>query len=65
MALALQILASGFAAGAVSDGAARAGAAEEVTVDDDVYFARFRDMTYAPVKNDPLSATLPTILQTQ
>ena len=32
-------------------------------VDDDVYFARFRDMTYAPVKDDPLSATLPTIPQ--
>jgi ABC-type branched-subunit amino acid transport system substrate-binding protein len=34
-------------------------------VDDDVYFARFRDMTYAPVKDDPLSATLPTIPQTR
>ncbi|MGN6797727.1 MAG: hypothetical protein ACTHKS_06220 [Gaiellaceae bacterium] len=34
-------------------------------VDDDVYFARFHDMTYAPVKDDPLSATLPTIPQTQ
>jgi branched-chain amino acid transport system substrate-binding protein len=32
-------------------------------VDDDVYFARFHDMTYAPVKDDPLSATLPTIEQ--
>ena len=34
-------------------------------VDDDVYFARFRDMTYAPVKDDPLSATLPPIPQTR
>lgn len=34
-------------------------------VDDDVYFARFRDMTYAPVKDDPLSATLPTLPQTR
>ena len=34
-------------------------------VDDDVYFARFHDMTYSPVKDDPLSATLPTIPQTQ
>ena len=33
-------------------------------VDDDVYFARFHDMTYAPVKDDPLSSTLPVILQT-
>jgi ABC-type branched-subunit amino acid transport system substrate-binding protein len=34
-------------------------------VDDDVYFARFHDMTYAPVKDDPLSATLPTLPQTR
>ncbi len=34
-------------------------------VDDDVYFARFRDMTYAPVKDDPLSGTLPRISQTR
>jgi ABC-type branched-subunit amino acid transport system substrate-binding protein len=34
-------------------------------VDDDVYFARFHNMTYAPVKDDPLSATLPTIPQTR
>ena len=34
-------------------------------VDDDVYFERFRDMTYAPVKDDPLSATLPRIAQTR
>ncbi len=34
-------------------------------VDDDVYFARFHDMTYAPVNDDPLSATLPTIPQTR
>jgi branched-chain amino acid transport system substrate-binding protein len=37
----------------------------EGVVDDDVYFARFSDMTYAPVKDDPLSATLPTIDQTR
>jgi ABC-type branched-subunit amino acid transport system substrate-binding protein len=37
----------------------------EGVVDDDVYFARFRDMTYAPVKDDPLSATLPVIPQTR
>ncbi|HSS72077.1 MAG TPA: ABC transporter substrate-binding protein [Gaiellaceae bacterium] len=35
----------------------------EGVVDDDVYFARFKDMTYAPVKDDALSATLPTIPQ--
>jgi hypothetical protein len=34
-------------------------------VDDDVYFARFEDMTYRPVKDDPLSATLPVIEQTR
>jgi len=32
-------------------------------VDDDVYFARFRDMVYVPVKDDPLSRTLPPIDQ--
>jgi ABC-type branched-subunit amino acid transport system substrate-binding protein len=37
----------------------------EGVVDDDVYFARFHDMTYAPVKDDPLSATLPTLPQTR
>jgi ABC-type branched-subunit amino acid transport system substrate-binding protein len=37
----------------------------EGVVDDDVYFARFHDMTYTPVKDDPLSATLPTISQTR
>ena len=37
----------------------------EGVVDDDVYFARFRDMTYAPVRDDPLSATLPRIPQTR
>jgi ABC-type branched-subunit amino acid transport system substrate-binding protein len=35
----------------------------EGVVDDDVYFARFHDMTFAPVKDDPLSATLPAIPQ--
>lgn len=34
-------------------------------VDDDVYFARFEDMTFRPVKDDPLSATLPVIEQTR
>ena len=37
----------------------------EGVVDDDVYFARFHDMTYAPVKDDPLSATLPVVPQTR
>ena len=37
----------------------------EGVVDDDVYFARFHDMTYAPVKDDPLSSTLPVIAQTR
>jgi ABC-type branched-subunit amino acid transport system substrate-binding protein len=37
----------------------------EGVVDDDVYFARFHDMTYTPVKDDPLSATLPTLPQTR
>lgn len=37
----------------------------EGVVDDDVYFARFEDMTYAPVKDDPLSATLPAIPETR
>jgi ABC-type branched-subunit amino acid transport system substrate-binding protein len=35
----------------------------EGVVDDDVYFARFHDMTYRPVKDDPLSSTLPPISQ--
>jgi hypothetical protein len=34
-------------------------------VDDDIYFARFHDMTYQPVQDDPLSATLPMIPQTR
>jgi ABC-type branched-subunit amino acid transport system substrate-binding protein len=34
-------------------------------VDDDIYFARFHDMTYQPVQDDPLSATLPPIGQTR
>jgi branched-chain amino acid transport system substrate-binding protein len=37
----------------------------EGVVDDDVYFARFLDMTFRPVEDDPLSSTLPTISQTQ
>jgi ABC-type branched-subunit amino acid transport system substrate-binding protein len=36
----------------------------EGVVDDDVYFARFHDMVYSPVHDDPLSSTLPTIPQT-
>jgi branched-chain amino acid transport system substrate-binding protein len=35
----------------------------EGVIDDDVYFARFHDMTYQPVKDDPLSKTLPPIIQ--
>jgi ABC-type branched-subunit amino acid transport system substrate-binding protein len=38
-------------------------ASHEGVVDDDVYFARFHDMTFAPVHDDPLSSTLPTIEQ--
>ena len=38
-------------------------ASHEGVVDDDVYFARFQDMTFTPVKDDALSATLPTIDQ--
>jgi len=34
-------------------------------VDDDVYFAHFDGMTFKPVKDDPLSATLPAIQQTR
>jgi ABC-type branched-subunit amino acid transport system substrate-binding protein len=37
----------------------------EGVVDDDVYFARFHDMTYQPVQDDPLSATLPPVPQTR
>jgi branched-chain amino acid transport system substrate-binding protein len=37
----------------------------EGVVDDDVYFARFRDMTFRPVRDDPLSSTLPVIRQTR
>jgi ABC-type branched-subunit amino acid transport system substrate-binding protein len=36
----------------------------EGVIDDDVYFARFHGMTFAPVKDDPLSASLPVIEQT-
>ncbi len=35
----------------------------EGVVDDDVYFARFQDMVFRPVKDDPLSASLPAIEQ--
>lgn len=37
----------------------------EGVIDDDVYFARFRGMTFGPVKDDPLSASLATIDQTR
>jgi ABC-type branched-subunit amino acid transport system substrate-binding protein len=37
----------------------------EGVVDDDVYFGVFRDMTYHPVKDDPLSSTLDLIPQTR
>jgi ABC-type branched-subunit amino acid transport system substrate-binding protein len=37
----------------------------EGVIDDDVYFARFHDMTFRPVEDDPLSKTLPTIHQVQ
>ncbi|HJP67250.1 MAG TPA: ABC transporter substrate-binding protein [Actinomycetota bacterium] len=37
----------------------------EGVVDDDVYFAVFHDMTFAPVKDDPLSSTLDVIRQTR
>ena len=37
----------------------------EGVVDDDVYFARFHDMTFTPVSDDPLSSTLPPIPQTR
>lgn len=36
----------------------------EGVVDDDVFFAEFRDMVWTPVKDDPLSASLPPIPQT-
>ena len=36
----------------------------EGVVDDDVYFAVFHDMTFRPVKDDPLSASLDVIPQT-
>jgi len=35
----------------------------EGVVDDDVYFARFENMVFQPVKDDPLSSTLPVINQ--
>jgi branched-chain amino acid transport system substrate-binding protein len=37
----------------------------EGVVDDDIYFARVHDMTYAPVIDDPLSGTLPPVPQTR
>ena len=36
----------------------------EGVVDDDVFFAVFGDMTWAPVKDDVLSSTLPLLRQT-
>lgn len=38
-------------------------ASHEGVVDDDVYFARFHDMTFEPVTDDALSKTLPPIVQ--
>jgi ABC-type branched-subunit amino acid transport system substrate-binding protein len=35
----------------------------EGVVDDDVYFARFAGLEYRPVKDDPLSSTLPVLPQ--
>jgi hypothetical protein len=35
----------------------------EGVVDDDVFFARFADMVYRPVTDDPLSSTLPYVEQ--
>jgi hypothetical protein len=37
----------------------------EGVVDDDVYFAKFHDMTFAPVQDDALSRTLPVVPQTR
>jgi branched-chain amino acid transport system substrate-binding protein len=37
----------------------------EGVIDDDVYFARFKGMTFAPVGDDPLSASLGTVDQTR
>jgi ABC-type branched-subunit amino acid transport system substrate-binding protein len=37
----------------------------EGVVDDDIFFARFHGFVWAPVKDDPLSATLPSIPQTR
>jgi ABC-type branched-subunit amino acid transport system substrate-binding protein len=36
----------------------------EGVIDDDVFFANFDDMTWTPVEDDPLSATLPKLPQT-
>jgi branched-chain amino acid transport system substrate-binding protein len=37
----------------------------EGVIDDDIYFARFQGMTFAPVTDDLLSASLPEIDQTR
>jgi ABC-type branched-subunit amino acid transport system substrate-binding protein len=37
----------------------------EGVVDDDVFFARFEDMQWKPVEDDPLSSTLPALDQTE
>lgn len=37
----------------------------EGVVDDDIFFAVFRDMTWTPVKDDLLSSTLPGVTQTR
>jgi len=36
----------------------------EGVVDDDIFFAAVRSMILVPVRDDPLSATLPTVPQT-
>jgi branched-chain amino acid transport system substrate-binding protein len=50
-------------AGANGDERAFNALNHEGVVDDDVYFARFDDMIYRPVRDDPLSASLPAIDQ--
>jgi ABC-type branched-subunit amino acid transport system substrate-binding protein len=50
-------------AGANGDERGFTRTSHEGVVDDDVYFARFEDMTFRPVRDDPLSSTLPVIPQ--
>lgn len=51
--------------GANGDSRGFNGVNHDGVVDDDVYFGRFHDMTYAPVRDDGLSATLPEVPQTR